>query len=123
MPECSLCGKHSDELTPIELEGSILDVCDDCVKFGKRLESKKYKPIRRSVSLNDLESDTIFASDYGKRIKRTRESMNLTRTEFAKKINERESLIKRIESQTLEPDDELSQKIEAFLKIKLKEEI
>ena len=46
--------------------------------------------------------------------------MNLTREEFAKKIKERESVIKRVESEDMRPDDELIKKIEKFLGIKLR---
>ena len=47
--------------------------------------------------------------------------MKLTREEFAKKINEKESIIKRIENEEMRPDEALTKKIERFLKIKLKE--
>jgi len=67
------------------------------------------------------EEETVFVDNYGKRIIETRKRMNLTREEFAKKINERESVIKRIENEEMRPNETLTKKIERFLKIKLKQ--
>jgi uncharacterized protein (TIGR00270 family) len=47
--------------------------------------------------------------------------LNLTREEFSKKINERESVIRRIEKEEMRPSESLTKKIENFLKIKLTE--
>ena len=67
------------------------------------------------------ENNTELAVDYGTRVKKAREERTLTRAEFAQAINERESVIKRIEGQSMTPDDALARKIEQFLEIKLKE--
>ncbi len=66
------------------------------------------------------EDETIIIDDYGKKIIEAREKINLTREKFAKKINEKESVIRRVESGEMEPDDKLTEKLERFLKIKLK---
>jgi putative transcription factor len=66
------------------------------------------------------EEETVFVENYGKLIVEARERMNLTREEFAKKIKEKESVVRRIESEEMVPDDALTKKIEKFLGIKLK---
>lgn len=113
----------------IELEDAIVEVCDDCSKFGRMIKrvptAKAYKPMQKPVNLTGLikdEEETYFALDYGKRVREAREARDLTRPELAKKINERESIIRRIERQTMEPDEKLTKKIERFLNIKLKEQ-
>lgn len=122
MPECTLCGKKADALTRIELEGSIVEVCDSCVKFGKVVEAKLYNPMAKKIQFGELaENDVELAADYGTRVKAAREAKGLTHEEFARAINERESVIKRLEGQTIEPDEALVKKIERFLEIKLKE--
>jgi putative transcription factor len=110
------------------LEDAIVEVCDDCSKFGHVIErvpsaAKAYKPMQKPMKLEGLlkDSETTFAPDYGKRVREARELRDLTRTDFARKINERESVIRRVERQTIEPDDALIKKIELFLNIKLKE--
>ncbi len=66
------------------------------------------------------EEETILIDNYGKKIIETRKKINLTREEFAKKINEKESVIRRVESEEMRPNDKLIEKIERFLDIKLK---
>jgi len=122
LSECTLCGKKVTASNKIELEGTVVDVCDGCIKFGRVVETKLYKPMARKIQLAALaENDMELTTDYGVRVKKAREGRGLTRTEFARVINERESVIKRVEAQTLEPDNALAKKIERFLEIKLKE--
>jgi len=66
------------------------------------------------------EEETIIVDNYGKKIIEARRGMNLNREEFAKKINEKESVIRRVESEEMEPDEKLTEKIERFLEIKLR---
>jgi putative transcription factor len=66
------------------------------------------------------EKEDILVDNYGKMIIEARKKRNLTREEFAKKINEKESVIRRVEAEEMEPDDTLIEKIERFLEIKLK---
>ena len=129
MPECTLCGKRVPALNRIELEDAIVEVCEDCSKFGRVVEraaaspAKTYRPMQKTVDLHGIlkEDEAFFATDYGRRVREARESRGLTRPEFAKRINERESIIRRIERQEMEPDDRLTEKIERFLNIKMKE--
>ena len=44
----------------------------------------------------------------------------MSREQFAEKIKEKESVIKRVENEEMTPDDALTEKIERFLEIKLK---
>lgn len=124
LPECTLCGKNVNALNRVELEGTIVEVCDSCVKFGRAVETKLYKPMAKKLQLTKLagfDNDMELAADYGTRVKKAREARILTCAEFARAINERESVIKRVEGQSIAPDDTLARKIERFLEIRLKE--
>ena len=59
---------------------------------------------------------------YGRIIKKKREELGLKQEDFARKINEKVSLIHNIESEHFEPSINLARKIERFLKIKLVEQ-
>ncbi len=119
--ECVLCGKEVEQLNKVFVEGSIIDVCDKCVKFGKKIsEPVAYKPIRRKIEFKEPETELI--SDYGKMIAKIRETKGLTREEFSKRISEKESVIRRIEEEQMIPNEELGKKIEGFLGVKLTEE-
>jgi ribosome-binding protein aMBF1 (putative translation factor) len=39
--ECVLCGKEFQFLNKVEIEETILDVCDKCVTFGARIIEKR----------------------------------------------------------------------------------
>jgi len=103
-----------------EIEGTILEVCESCLSFGEKIiEPEILTRVRRIRRKPLVEEETVFVDNYGKLIVETRNKMNLTREEFAKKINEKESVIKRVEAEEMRPNDALSKKIERFLRIKL----
>jgi putative transcription factor len=106
-----------------EIEGTILEVCENCLNFGENLGEVQPLEIKvpMKTKLEIKEEETVFVDNYGELVVESRKKMNLSREEFAKKINERESLIKRIESEKMRPDDRLTEKIERFLRIKLKQ--
>lgn len=103
-----------------KVEGTILEVCEDCSKYGELIETKPVRVVKVRRMPRVKEEETIIVDNYGKKIIRARKRINLTREEFAKKINEKESVIRRVESEEMEPDDKLTEKIERFLDIKLK---
>lgn len=70
--------------------------------------------------LKEEEDKTVFVDGYGKLIINERVKRGLTREEFSKKINEKESVIKRVEKEYMTPDNKLTEKIERFLKIELR---
>ncbi|MBU5537067.1 MAG: TIGR00270 family protein [Candidatus Aenigmarchaeota archaeon] len=105
------------------IEGAVIEVCERCSKFGTKVNvSPTYTPIKKTIKVSELgETDLELVPDYGRIIARVRESKGLTRYDLAKKINEKESVIKRVEDEELEPDEELIRKIEDFLDIRLRE--
>jgi len=124
---CDMCGSEGQMYKAI-VEGAELTICQKCSKFGrvvhavKKVEPKKIIP--RVIKNVNPEKETmqLIVSDYAEKIKRKRESLGLKQEEFAKKINEKESLVQNIESGHYEPNIELTKKIERFLKIKLIED-
>jgi putative transcription factor len=77
-------------------------------------------PRKVKVDTTLPEEETVFIENYGKLIVEARKRINLTREEFAEKIKEKESVIRRIENEEMVPDDALTKKIERFFGIKLK---
>ncbi len=59
---------------------------------------------------------------YGKVIKDARERLDLKQEDLAKKINEKTSVLQKVESSHHEPNISLAKKIERFLRVKLVEE-
>ncbi len=128
---CEMCGKKSSNLKPVLIEGSILNVCPNCAKFGKsvkpeitatsseiaqRLE-KREKRFRTKNVFESVENELV--DDYAEKIRNARVKMNLTPEKLGKKINEKKTVITKIESKSMRPDKKLVKKLETTLNIKL----
>ncbi len=120
-----MCGSKKAVLKTV-VEGAVLNLCVGCSSYGNVIEKIRPKPIvkkQRSIQIPKKEESILLISkDYASRIKNRRERLGLKQEEFAKKINEKESLMSKIESGTVEPNLSLARKIEKFLKIDLVEE-
>jgi putative transcription factor len=65
-----------------------------------------------------MEIDAV-EEDYGRKIKEAREKAGLKQAELAQRINEKHSLLRKIENEELMPGEEIRKKIERVLKITL----
>ena len=123
---CDMCGKESKLMVAL-VEGTEMNVCSQCAKFGKIIRRVKEPVIEKknaAVKEEEPEEEAIqvIVNDYAKIIKDKREQRGMKQEDFAKKINEKESLIHNIESRRFKPGIKLAEKIEKFLGIKLIEE-
>ncbi len=123
---CDMCGRET-RLFKTDVEGSILNLCKECSKFGKfiaavKVEDKAVRKKGKEVKLEKAKEEEVIltiVSDYGDRIKNKREQLGIKQEDFAKKINEKKALIHKIETNQFEPSVSLARKIERFLNIKL----
>jgi len=126
--QCDLCGRES-KLVDAIIEGSLVSVCNLCIKYGKiitlektHIKEEKFVKVKLKSIQKDNETIEIIVQDYAEKIKNARENLNLKQIELARLIAERESTIHNIESGHLKPSIETTKKLEQFLKIKLIEE-
>ena len=120
---CDMCGKDSG-LFKTMIEGSLLNVCENCSKYGKIIEKVEKEPVKSKIIKRKMDEPNDFIVDgYFKIIKEAREKKNLTQKELAMKINEKESVIEKIEQGKMEPDILFAKKLGNFLNIKLIEKI
>ena len=120
---CDMCGKDS-VLFKTMIEGSLLNVCENCSKYGKIIEKVEKEPVKSKIIKRKIDEPNDFIVDgYFKIIKEAREKKNLTQKELAMKINEKESVIEKIEQGKMEPDIFFAKKLGNFLNIKLIEKI
>jgi len=131
--ECPICGSVIwGKGQKVLLEGAKITVCDVCAKHGKKIASPKSpsqfkpsgnfrqrKPLQRSSSKTTGLIEMELVSDYARKIRSVRNANKLTQEQFAQKINEKPSLLRRIEAGKAEPTIKLAKKIEKFYKIKL----
>ena len=135
--ECEICGKPVPEHNPIraKIEGSVMVVCKECSKLGtiqkappkpkfrQKPKGKKQNTTRnRNYSRRDEPTEELV-EDFAIEIRKARESRNWSREDLGKKINERVSVITRIETGKMTPDTKLTKKLEKALNIKLLEKI
>ena len=123
MSECNLCGQEYGQLNKAEVEGTIVDVCNNCLRFGRKIEVPQqiYK-IKKKIDFKSLEQeDILIVSGYGEKMKKARESLGLSRVQLAEKMKEKESVIKRLEEEKMEPDEKLMIRIEKLLGVNISE--
>ena len=125
---CEICGKEVISLHAIEIDKSILEVCTECSKYGKptvistpidiaaRLKNKI--KIEKDI-FDEIEKENEILLDYGKIIMNARVKLGLTPKQLSEKINEKKSLIIKLESEKIIPTIELAKKIEKVLNVKI----
>ncbi|MEM1583228.1 MAG: helix-turn-helix domain-containing protein [Nitrososphaerota archaeon] len=78
----------------------------------------KKTPIGRRKSTSHLPVEEFeYIEDFGKIIREAREKIGLTQEDLARQLNERITVIKKIESGEFKPPVDLARKIEKLLKI------
>ena len=150
MVQCEMCGAETDAPKTVKIEGAELQVCAECAEFGTEVTqqdsgstSTKYSTgstgtstssgtstdssggrsgssssSRRRDMFDEMEE---IASDYDQRIRNAREAEDLTQEDLANDINEKVSLIRKLENGNMRPSDEVQRKLERRLDISLTE--
>lgn len=129
MTDCEMCGKTNIQPIKVEVEGVKMTICKACAPYGKRIATstankrpRTFFTKSRTRPSNPDENKRIV-KNYSFLIKETREQKNLKQEDFAKKINEKESLLHKVESGHIKPSFRLARKIGRFLHINLIENI
>ena len=134
MGSCAVCGKKVDELYKAEIEGTEMIACTDCAKFGriihpiklvtpkqqKKEEKKQASTARVIETLPEVEERVVF--NYAEIVRNARQKSGLNQEDFAKKLNEKLSVMKHIEQGSMVPSLKIAKKIEIACNVKLIEE-
>ena len=136
---CELCGAEVPRLKSVAIEASILSVCADCARFGEEVSSPALRPStmppviaqrlearQRRMTPKDVytqSGELELTEDFPSRIRGAREFRGWKQADLGAKINERVSVIAKLESGTMTPGDDLVRKLERELGIKLKERV
>ncbi|MGB9740720.1 MAG: multiprotein bridging factor aMBF1 [Candidatus Bathyarchaeales archaeon] len=135
---CEVCGrKIYGKPYNVIIEGAKLTVCSECSKHGKIiLEAEEPQPpTQRAMSAKPKASPTLktpqkkvpettlnsfeLVEDFNVKIKKAREKLGLSHEDLGKKLNEKVSVLRKIETGRMTPDDALAKKLEHELKIRL----
>jgi putative transcription factor len=111
-------------------------VCNECAKHGKATweEQPKLKQapiqrqvvpiqgpiqIRKRIMQAKVDTSQEIVEGYNEKIRQARERLGLSHEELGRKINEKASVLRKIETGKMTPDNMLASKLEHTLKIKL----
>lgn len=125
MEECELCGEPMSSVYTINVEGVELRVCANCAKGKKvvhREEKHKARTLKEKIERPKHHAELELVDDYGKIIRNARESMKIPIKVLAERINEKETLLARVEQQRTMPTAKLTKKLEKALNIRLEHE-
>ena len=145
--DCDLCGRTTN-VAKYKVEGAEVVACSNCGKHGTLIEEKSAKTFSRKSNTNNFEvsrkssspkqssgprpiqkksfqqnrQDRNLVENYGRTIANARDKMGLTRLDLAKTLFIRETLLTKIETEKVRPDDDLVKTLEKTLNISLFEE-
>jgi len=112
------------------VEGNLLTVCKTCSKRGKPSNNqpniqKSFVRPKTMIKPNKITFDdtTILVNNFSEVIRKSRMTKGLTHEQLGILIKERASLLRKIESGSLKPDEELTKKLERFFRINLYTEV
>jgi putative transcription factor len=138
---CEMCGAEVEVPNRVRVEGSVLGLCANCSKFGTVLDPPPVvaaPPTARSTPLyaasqgnprgRRLDERDVFQEmpelelvpDWGRRIREAREKLTWTPEELAKRLNEKKSVVLKLESGSINPPDATVRKVEHLLHVRLR---
>ena len=119
---CEMCGRDNELIVSL-VEGTELNVCPNCARFGKLIRKTKPEILKKErIIAAEKEIIEVIVPDYASKIRNKREGLGLKQKELAEKIAEKEALVHKLETGIVEPSIKIAKKLEKFLKIKLVEE-
>jgi putative transcription factor len=132
---CEVCGrKIHGAPTRALIEGAKLTVCIECSKHGKIIRDEEFereprtlkKPLpstpfiqKKKPAQARVDITQEIVEGYDSKIRQAREGMGLSHEELGKKINEKASVLSKLETGKMAPNNILVTKLEHALKIKL----
>lgn len=119
MPSCEICGKETDSTTKVKIERATLKVCDSCTDMGEEVTTSSKNKSRKKKRSSTPRTEKVLASDYGSRLKEAREDEGISIGELADDLNEKSSLLSKVEKEDLKPDNALAKKLADRLDVKL----
>ncbi|MCW4030775.1 MAG: multiprotein bridging factor aMBF1 [Candidatus Bathyarchaeota archaeon] len=132
---CEVCG-HKIHSRPIRaiIEGAKLTVCIECSKHGRTIRNEEAKlgqkapkksltPIKFAQKKKTVQAKVEITQEvveeYYAKIRQAREKRGLSHEALGKRINEKASVLSKLETGKMTPNNMLVTKLERALKIKL----
>ncbi len=131
---CEVCGRRI--IGPpfkANIEGAKMLVCGECAKLGSIVWEAKTEPRLKKVARRmpapmlppkkqppiSVASNLELVDGFGAKVRAAREKLGLNHQELGKRISEKVSVLRKIESGKMTPDNLLTEKLEHALRLKL----
>lgn len=115
------------------IEGAKMLACGECAKLGSVYMEARTEPRLKKISKRlpqptlaprkqpalAVEASLELIDDFGAKVRQKREKLGMSHEDLGKKINEKVSVLRKIESGKMTPDNLLTEKLQHALKIKL----
>jgi len=129
---CEVCGCkiHGSPIRAL-IESAKLTVCSECSKHGKIIREEPILkqgpprkplasiPVKKKMATATVDITQEVVEGYDSKIRQAREKLGISHEELGKKINEKASVLRKIETGKMTPNNMLVTKLEHALKIKL----
>ena len=143
MPTCEVCGREVHSVQEVTLEGAKLLTCSRCAKLGQPVRKAQpgqvppraapptypaterihTQPTRREpIKPRRAEREIVPVEDFAALVRKAREQRGLSHKEVARQLNERESVIAKLETGKMTPTTNLARRMERLFKLTLLEE-
>ncbi len=131
MSFCDMCGSAAKEgLYVVELDRAVLQLCERCyrsygsvaklIRAPKGAEApKQQRPPTPKQRPPTPKIEYEVVEDFAALIRAARESIGMSRDALARTVGVKESVLRRIESGQLIPDEQLARRLERVLGVKL----
>lgn len=150
MVQCEMCGAETNAPNTVKVEGAELQVCDECAEFGTEVRTPEQSSTSTKYSTDSGGSSGSSSSgssssggaggssgggsrrdmfdemdelvpDFDQRIRSAREAADMSQEDLADQLNEKASLIRKLEHGDHLPSDDVQTKLERALEIELTE--
>lgn len=121
--QCEVCGAPlRGSAALVEIDGATFRACGSCATLGSPVRVRKpLRSVLKAKPTRPLMKEPLLElrDDYHKVIRQGRDKLGLSQEDLGRRISEKPSVIRLLESQKLKPDDLLVRKIEHVLRVKL----
>jgi len=118
MGECEVCGRAVSHTKRSEIDGVILEVCDNCSGLGKEMAEPKKLFVRKRPDFGTIDEGKDLVPDFADMVRKAREDRELSQDEAAGRIGIPASVLRRVEN-GMKPFESTTKKIQRFYGISL----
>ncbi|MDO8511236.1 MAG: multiprotein-bridging factor 1 family protein [Nanoarchaeota archaeon] len=116
MASCDMCGRQGDLVTA-EVERVEMKVCPNCARFGMIKRKADAAPLLQKK----LHKEPAFrvTANYAAVLRQAREKQKLSQEDFARFLQEKESIVAKWEQGRMQPSVEVARQLEKILGVSL----